>query len=66
LYSQPPKLFTITVDDVVLVGMGVNFPSAGGGVKEVGKEGDIHSIMIVQETRRMGVGDRLGRMAGED
>jgi hypothetical protein len=42
------------VDDVVLVGVGVNFPSTGGGVEEVGKEGDIHSIMIVWEMKEDG------------
>jgi hypothetical protein len=40
-------LFTVSVDDVVLVGVGVSFPGAGGGIKEGGKEGDVHSIMIV-------------------
>jgi hypothetical protein len=51
LCSWPPKLFTILVDDVVLVGVGVNFPGTGGGVEEGGEEGDVHSIIIIRETK---------------
>jgi hypothetical protein len=60
LQSQPLELFTIAVDDVVLVGVGVGFPSAGGGIEEVGEEGCVHSIMIIQELKKDGSGGRVG------
>jgi hypothetical protein len=49
---------------VVLVGVGVNFPSAGRGVEEVGEEGDIHLIMIIQETKEDGSGGWVGSYSG--
>jgi hypothetical protein len=53
-------LFTVAVDDVVRVGVGVDFPGAGGGIEEVGEEGDVHSIMIVWETKEDGSRGRVG------
>jgi hypothetical protein len=52
------------VDNVVLVGVGVNFPSAGRGIEEGGEEGDIHSIIIIWELKKDGSRGQVGSYGG--